>query len=279
MSAVDELLELMRALRDPNTGCPWDLAQDWQSIVPHTLEEAYEVAEVIEQGEFETLPDELGDLLFQVVFYCQLGAEQGRFDFAAVVRAISDKLRRRHPHVFGDARYADSEAVNGAWEARKSAERQARQATSEMDDIPLALPALSRAAKVQRRAARVGFDWPEPSGAWGKLDEELLELREAAVSGDGQSISDELGDVLFSVCNLARHLEVEPEAALRAATRRFEGRFRDVEAAATARGTSVAEADATLLEQFWQAAKARETAKKTGAEAPDKQTKGRDATA
>ncbi len=267
MADLSNLRRLMRALRDTHSGCPWDLAQSWDTIVPHTLEEAYEVADVIESGEFGLLPGELGDLLFQVVFYCQLGEEQERFAFEDVVAAIEHKLIERHPHVFGAESGADIEQVAGRWEALKAAERRARAAASELDDVPLALPALSRARKIQKRAARVGFDWPDIDGAWAKLDEELAELAEArAADQDPEAVIAEFGDLLFSAVNVGRHLGIDAEGALRAATARFEQRFRHLESALAARGVRPEEAGEALLEELWEAAKRAQ--KETGAEAP-----------
>lgn len=253
---LEQLLALMRRLRDPEHGCPWDLAQDFASIVPHTLEEAYEVAHAIESGDFDALPGELGDLLFQVVFYAQLGSEGGRFDFHDVIAAICGKLVARHPHVFGDADIGDADEVVQNWEARKAAERQARSdgPSSELDDVPVAMPALTRARKIQKRAARVGFDWPDATGARAKLDEELRELDSAS---DADARAEELGDLLFCAVNLARHLDIEPEGALRAATNKFERRFRAVESGARARGIALEEAAPETLEALWNEAKSR----------------------
>ncbi|MGE0485864.1 MAG: nucleoside triphosphate pyrophosphohydrolase [Gammaproteobacteria bacterium] len=259
------LRQLMRTLRDPEHGCPWDRAQDFVTIVPHTLEEAYEVAHAIEHGELHALPDELGDLLFQIVFYCQLGEEGGRFDFDDVVRAISDKLVRRHPHVFGTVDVDDAAGVVRNWEALKAVERAARgsEASSELDDVPVALPALTRARKVQRRAARVGFDWPDAAGPRAKLDEELAEFDHASSTDDRAAAFEEFGDVLFSLVNLARHHDIDPEGALRAATAKFERRFRAVEADVRAQGAAMEALDAAELEEVWQGVKQAE--KKSGA--------------
>lgn len=260
MSDLSELRKLMRMLRDPRRGCPWDLAQTYATIVPHTLEEAYEVAHAIEAADFAHLPDELGDLLFQVVFYCQLAEEEGRFGFDDVVDAICRKLVNRHPHVFGAARIDDAVEVSVQWERIKAEERSARggPASSELDDVPLALPALSRARKIQRRAARVGFDWPDFAGVRAKLDEELAEYDEACARGERGDMADELGDVLFTVVNLSRHQDCDAEAALRTATARFERRFRRLEATLRARGEDIRNMDAAALEREWQAAKREE---------------------
>lgn len=261
MGDVERLRTIMRALRDPSRGCPWDREQTFASIVPHTLEEAYEVADAIESGALDALPAELGDLLFQVVFYCQLGEEDGLFDWDTVVAAIADKLVERHPHVFADASATDAEAVTERWEASKAAER--RRATpghaSELDDVPLALPALTRARKLQRRAARVGFDWPDAGGAWAKIREELDELAEATdtAAGGKAAIAEECGDLLFAVVNLARHLDCDPEAALRAANAKFERRFRSVESALAERGERAEDAGLDALDALWNEAKQR----------------------
>lgn len=260
MDAMQRLLEIMRRLRDPQDGCPWDREQTYASIVPHTLEEAYEVAEAIEQGDFQALPEELGDLLFQVVFYARIAEEEGRFDFAAVAAAAADKLVRRHPHVFGSAEVRGAAAQTEAWETHKAAERAARAAAqgrraSLLDGVSTALPAVVRAAKLQRRAARVGFDWPAPAPVLDKLREETAELEAALAEGDGTGAAAEVGDLLFTCVNLARKLGVEPETALRAANRKFETRFRAMEAAL---GPAIETADAATLEAAWTHAKAAE---------------------
>lgn len=269
MADLSKLRALMRTLRDTERGCPWDLAQDFHSIVPHTLEEAYEVADAIESDDFTALPAELGDLLFQIAFYCQLGEEDNRFSFDDVVEAIEHKLTVRHPHVFGGAEVADLEEVATAWEARKAQERHRRGPGSELDDVPLALPALSRAGKVQKRAARVGFDWPDDVGAWSKLEEEVSELRAAQADKLGRdAIHEELGDVLFAVVNVARHLGIEPESSLRHATSKFERRFRGVEQHLSERAIKMAAASPELLDELWNTVKREQ--KKTGAGAPVK---------
>jgi MazG family protein len=251
---VDELLKIMARLRDPVHGCPWDVEQTFASIAPYTLEEAYEVADAIERDDLAALEEELGDLLLQVVFHAQMASEQGAFDFERVARGIAAKLVRRHPHVFGGERLADAAAQSARWEEIKAAEKAARGPSSVLDDVPAALPALTRAAKLGRRAARIGFDWPDAAGARAKIAEELGELDAAIAGGDPAAVRHELGDVLLAVTNLARHLEVDPEGALRAANRRFENRFRHVEAAAATDGDRRPEA----LERHWQAAKAAE---------------------
>ena len=258
MSDLNRLRELMRRLRAPQGGCPWDLEQTFNSLVPHTIEEVYEVADVIASGELRELPAELGDLLFQILFYSQLGEEQGRFSLDDVMAALAHKLVTRHPHVFGDAQVTHASAVTEAWEARKSRERRARHADvmiSELDDVPLALPALSRARKLQKRAARVGFDWPDVSGPWAKLREESLELQDAAAQGDRAAVEGELGDLLFAVVNLARHLDTDPEAALRAANQKFERRFRHIEAVLASRGERMESANLATLDALWDEAK------------------------
>jgi ATP diphosphatase len=255
-NAVTRLLALMQRLRDPLDGCPWDREQTPASLVRHTLEEAYEVADCIEREDWEALPAELGDLLFQVVFQAQIGAEEGRFDFDGIVERLIDKLTRRHPHVFGDEPVLDAAAQTARWEQIKAAERGS--ASSTLDDVPAALPALTRATKLQQRAARVGFDWPALPPVRAKLSEETTELDAALASGEATAIAHELGDVLFSCVNLARHLGLDAEAALRDANRRFETRFRAIEHAAAARGRSVADLDAAALDALWEEAKREE---------------------
>ncbi len=256
-SAIRELLAVMARLRDPEQGCPWDLAQDYRSIVPHTLEEAYEVAEAIEQGDIDHLPDELGDLLFQVVFYARLGEEEGRFDFADVARGVAEKLRRRHPHVFADVQLDGDAARQAAWEQIKQAEREARGpvASSLLSDVPRALPALSRAMKLGRRAARVGFDWDNTEGVFDKIYEEIDELRaELGERGTHQRRHEELGDLLLAITSLARHLELDAESVLRDANRRFEQRFRKVEAELASEGQQPSPALRDEMERLWRQA-------------------------
>ncbi len=258
-AGMSDLLEIMARLRDPERGCPWDLQQDFASIAPHTLEECYELIDAIERGDTDDIAGELGDLLFQVVFYAQLGVEQGLFDFDSVVASLAEKLRRRHPHVFGaEAGEVDVAAVSARWEAIKVAERAGRDRSGLLDDVPLALPALSRAAKLQRRAARVGFDWNDWRGALAKLQEELEELQ-AAMQGPGQGgeREEEFGDLLFACVNLARHLAVEPESALRAANRKFERRFHYIEEALSQRGLDPEGACLEDMDALWDEAKAR----------------------
>jgi ATP diphosphatase len=261
MSAIEQLLEIMRRLRDPRTGCPWDREQSYRSLVPYTLEEAYEVADAIEQNDLEHLPDELGDLLFQVVFYAQIGQEQGRFDFEDVARRISDKLVRRHPHVFADAVIDSAEDQTQAWEEHKRRERDHKAGAEQagiLDGISLALPALVRAAKLQRRVARVGFDWSEVKGVLAKVREELAEI-EVELQADGvpERLAEEVGDLLFSCVNLSRHLQVEPEAALRTANIKFEQRFRQVETLLHATG-GVEQASLADMDAAWEAVKLAE---------------------
>lgn len=252
---MQKLLDIMAQLRDPKTGCPWDLKQDYQSILPHTLEEAYEVADAIESGDRQQLRDELGDLLFQVVFYCQLAREDGEFEFADVAQAMADKLVRRHPHVFGDLSAPDSDAALANWEAIKAGERQAKSQFSVLDDVPRALPALQRAAKLQKRAANVGFDWPEMQGVLDKLDEEVAEIHAAFASGDMVHVLDELGDLMFMTANLSRHLGANPEQVMRAANEKFESRFRHMEASLQAQGHDLSDLTIDVKEAAWQASK------------------------
>lgn len=270
MYQLNDLLHLMARLRDPRYGCPWDLKQDYASIVAHTLEEAYEVADAIERGDLQHLPGELGDLLFQVVYYSQLGQEQGRFDFATVVNEITRKLIRRHPHVFPDGDLygapdqprLDEAQIKHRWEQIKAEERaekaDAPQQLSLLDDVPQALPALSRAAKLQKRAAQVGFDWPDALPVVDKVREELDELLEAMSTGDAGAVSEELGDLLFVVVNLARHLKVEPETSLRRANAKFERRFRFIEAALHQAGEAIEDSTLQRLDALWEQAKRNE---------------------
>jgi nucleoside triphosphate diphosphatase len=264
MHTLDDLLQLMRSLRDPEHGCPWDLQQDYASIVPHTLEEAYEVADAIERNDSEDLKQELGDLLFQVVFYTQLSAEQKAFEFSDVVDAVVSKLLRRHPHVFPDGTLSSagndslklSEAeIKSNWEAIKQQERRAKTQHSITDDVPQALPALMRAHKLQRRVAHVGFDWSNASDIFAKVREELLELEEAVAEHNKPHIEEELGDLLFTCVNLARRLEVSPETALNGCNKKFIRRFKHIETAAQAQGKALGEMTLNELEAGWQQAK------------------------
>jgi ATP diphosphatase len=263
-SAIARLIEIMARLRDPASGCPWDIEQSFASIAPYTIEEAYEVADAIERGDTEALREELGDLLLQVVYHARMAEEAGDFDFEAVATAISDKMVRRHPHVFGPDEMDSATAQTRAWEAHKAAERQAKAAASGrrasvLDGVASGLPALTRALKLQRRASRVGFDWPAALRVVGKIEEEVAELKtEIEDEAAPERVADELGDLLFALVNLARHLEVDPESALRHANAKFERRFRAVEARFDARGQELAEASLEDLEAAWQAAKAAE---------------------
>jgi ATP diphosphatase len=264
---ISKLLDIMAALRDPDSGCPWDLEQDFDTIAAYTIEEAYEVADAIERSAFDELPDELGDLLLQVVFHAQMASDRRLFDFSDVVECICDKMIRRHPHVFGDASGASdrgagsppapsSEGIVASWERIKQAERPRDQRV--LDGVTLALPALSRAFKLGRRAASVGFDWPAVEPVRAKIDEELAELDAAVAEGPGR-IEAEIGDVLFSVVNLCRHLAIDPERALRRANDRFVSRFSHVESQVRDQGGNWRAFDATALECFWASAKAAES--------------------
>lgn len=271
---IDNLREIMVALRDPESGCPWDLAQDFASIVPHTLEEAYEVAEAIETGNMNELQDELGDLLFQIVFYARLAEERALFDFEQVAGGIVDKLVRRHPHVFavkdGAATVADVAAQNEAWEASKALERtQKTNATGALAGVANALPALTRSVKLQKRAARMGFDWPGIAPVFDKVQEELEEVRAELVDDDALThnrtrIEEEVGDLLFACTNLARQAHVEPERALRYANRKFERRFAQMESLLSEQGRSAVELDIDAWEDLWDQVKAAEATGKPG---------------
>ncbi len=258
-TSIDQLLDIMRRLRAPTGGCPWDRAQTFGSLVKHTLEEAHEVADTIERGALEELPAELGDLLFQVVFYCQIAAEQGLFGFDEVAAALAAKLERRHPHVFGNEPTGDAAEQARRWEILKAEERGERPAgASELAGIPAALPALVRAQKLQGRAARVGFDWGTIAPVFDKVREELDELAaEHAADADEATLTNELGDLLFSCVNLARHLNLDAEGALRVASRKFEDRFAYIETALAADGRRVAGTTAAELDRLWDAAKRR----------------------
>jgi MazG family protein len=259
---IDALLAVVARLRDPEQGCPWDLKQTFRSILPYTLEEAYEVAEAIEIGDMAELCEELGDLLFQVALYARMAEEQGSFDFGDVVKSISGKMIRRHPHVFGNAEVASEEEVRENWEAMKAAEREAkgkRLRTSVLDGVAQALPALVRAEKLQKRASRVGFDWDELHGVADKVREELAECEETfAEHADPLERVHEVGDLLFSCVNLARHLGVDAEQALRAANHRFERRFQRVEVCLRAAGKAPAREHRDDMERLWATVKAEE---------------------
>ncbi|MFO1375973.1 MAG: nucleoside triphosphate pyrophosphohydrolase [Steroidobacteraceae bacterium] len=253
---IDRLLAIMARLRDPVRGCPWDLEQDFASIAPYTIEEAYEVADAIARGSTAELKDELGDLLLQVVFHAQIAADRGLFRFDDVVAAICDKMVRRHPHVFGGEQVRDAGEQTRRWEELKRAERAAHgRGTGALDSVPVALPALTRARKLGRRAAEAGMDWPDSAGPRAKIDEELRELDEACAGGDPRRMSDELGDLLFAVVNFARHHDIDPEQSLAAAGRRFATRFAHVERALDEAGTDLRRAAPELLDRLWDEAK------------------------
>jgi ATP diphosphatase len=258
---MERLLAVMAQLRNPDGGCPWDLEQNFATIAPYTIEEAYEVADAIERRDMAALKDELGDLLLQVVFHAQMAREAGSFDFEAVAAAIAEKMIRRHPHVFGDVSIKTADAQTAAWEDHKESERRAKasaegRAASVLDGVAAGLPALMRALKLQRRASRVGFDWPNAADVFLKIDEEIAEIKAELSEDRPQSrLLDEVGDLLFAVVNLARHLEVDPEAALRHANGKFERRFRQVEDQLAAAGRDPADASLDELEALWQRAK------------------------
>lgn len=256
-SAFEQLVDIMAKLRDPDGGCPWDLEQDFSSIAPYTIEEAYEVADAIERDDMTDLRDELGDLLLQVVFHSRMAEEEGHFGIEDVARAINTKMLRRHPHVFGGtANIHNSEAQTAAWEDVKAAERAAKQAVnvpeSALDGVASALPSLLRAEKLQKRAARTGFDWTDPADIFDKMDEEAEEVREAISSKDQDAIEDEIGDLLFVCANLARRLSINPESALKRANSKFEARFRGMEDLARSRGVAFNDLTLDEQEQLWQ---------------------------
>ena len=255
MGSIDNLHYIMARLRDPVSGCPWDREQSFSTIAPYTIEEAYEVADAIEREDIPGLRDELGDLLLQVVYHARMAEEIGEFDFEDVVTAICDKMKRRHPHVFGGESVESVEQQTVDWEAIKQAEAEEGGQKSAMDGVAKALPALTRAAKVGHRAARVGFDWPEREGPRKKIDEELSELDAAIESGDPRAVNAETGDLFFAVVNLCRHLKIDPEASLRAANQRFEQRFRRVEGAVHEAEGSWDDFELDELELLWQVAK------------------------
>ncbi|WP_421912985.1 nucleoside triphosphate pyrophosphohydrolase [Mesorhizobium sp.] len=265
---ISRLIEIMAALRTPKTGCPWDIEQDFSTIAPYTIEEAYEVADAIARGDLDDLRDELGDLLLQVVYHAQMAEEAGEFAFGDVVQAITSKMIRRHPHVFGDEKARSAGMAKGMWEKIKSEEkaekrsaRLARGLDPEdngkgfLDSVPVALPALTRALKLQEKAARVGFDWSEAAPILDKIEEEIGELREALASCDTASIKDEFGDMLFAFVNLGRHLKVDSEAALSGTNEKFRSRFHYVEQALEASGSTLEKADLSEMEALWQQAK------------------------
>jgi nucleoside triphosphate diphosphatase len=255
---LEALLGLMHTLRDPQHGCPWDRSQSFASVAPYTIEEAYEVADAIARGDSEQLRDELGDLLFQVVFHARMAEELGQFDFGSVVQSIHDKLVRRHPHVFAAPEALELEQLHTSWEAQKARERSAQGAEGTLADVPLGLPALTRAAKLGRRARRVGFDWNDASGVRAKIDEELAEIDAALAAGAREQVGEELGDLLFTLANWARHLEFDAEAALRAAAAKFERRFASMEQAASGRGVALETLSSAQWEELWRHAKSLE---------------------
>lgn len=257
MESIENLLEVMRRLRDAENGCPWDVEQDFSSIAPYTIEEAYEVADAIERGNMQDLRDELGDLLLQVVFHAQMAREAGHFDFNDVAGGISDKMIRRHPHVFGSDAERAAGVQDGSWEQIKEGERLDDVDDSALAGIARALPALKRAEKLGKRAGRVGFDWPDREGVRDKIHEELDELDEAVGSRNSASVEEEFGDLLFAVVNLARHLGIDPEKALTGANYKFERRFRDMEQAVTADGKRFRDFNVESLDRHWRAAKKR----------------------
>jgi ATP diphosphatase len=259
---LPDLLRVMQRLRDPVAGCPWDLAQDFRSIVPSTLEECYELVQAIEQADYSHVAEELGDVLFQVIFYAQLGKEQHLFSFETIVNTLVEKLIRRHPHVFADGEIEGTvpqrstvNEVKRTWEEIKQRERNTRHQSGVLADVPLALPALSRAQKVQKRAAQANFDWADTLAVVDKLQEELDELRHAISGRETRAIYDELGDVLFTCVNLARHLDVDAEKSLRGATEKFEQRFRYMESIAVAQGIDLASVSEDQFDQWWRQAK------------------------
>ena len=252
---LEALLALMRTLRDPVSGCAWDRQQSFVSIAPFTIEEAYEVADAIGRGDLDRLRDELGDLLFQVVFHARMAEEAGSFDFAAVARGIRDKLIRRHPHIFVERKTVDVAQLHVSWEAQKARERAAAGVRGVLSDVPRALPALTRAAKLGRRAHRVGFDWPDAAGVRAKIDEELAEIDAALAAGNQAQLAEELGDLLFAMANWARHLEVDAEDALRCAALKFEQRFESMERVALRQGRSLNALDAAQWDALWREAK------------------------
>ena len=262
---IARLIGIMAALRDPQSGCPWDIEQDFASIAPYTLEEAHEVADAIDRQAWDELPGELGDLLLQVVFHAQMADEAGMFDFAAVARAIADKLIDRHPHVFGDeSRDKSAEQQVRDWEAIKARERAGKAEKGVLDGVAMGLPALTRAIKLQNRAARVGFDWPGPGDVLDKIAEETAELVEARDRLGPDELTEEFGDLMFVMANLARHLKIDPEQALRAANAKFIRRFQAIESALAAQGRRPDESDLAEMDALWDAAKASEKRKAQG---------------
>ena len=258
-ASIDELLTIMAQLRHPQTGCAWDLEQSFATIAPYTIEEAYEVADAIQRGNIADLRDELGDLLFQVVFHARMAQEAGQFRFEDVVRAICDKMIRRHPHIFADPEARTSQEQTQAWEVIKAQEREIKgRATSVLDDIPDGLPAMTRAVKLSKRAASVGFVWPNIGQVLEKLDEEIGELKAEIAADDRAKAREELGDVLFVVANIARTLDIDPEDALRATNAKFDRRFRFVEAGLASQGKTPSQSDLAEMDTLWDQAKAAE---------------------
>jgi ATP diphosphatase len=263
---ISDLVEIMAALRTPGTGCPWDLEQDFASISPYTIEEAYEVADAIERQDWDDLRDELGDLLLQPIYHAQMAKEAGLFDFTDVIEAISTKMIRRHPHVFGDETARNAGMAKGAWEKIKAREKADKSNGSEknentglLDDIPSNLPALQTAVKLQKKAARVGFDWEDPRPVIEKLQEEIDELKQAVAGSDRNEIEGEIGDLLFTIANIARHFDIEPDHALRRTNHKFRSRFSYMENNINQSGKSLEEADLPQMELLWQEAKTVET--------------------
>ena len=265
MQSIQQLIEIMQALRDPKSGCPWDLEQSFQSLIPYTLEEAYEVADAIERNDLDDMKSELGDLLFQIVFYCQLAQEKKLFDFNDVAQTISEKLRRRHPHVFADKTIKNAEEQTMEWEKLKQQEREIRASSnlsnlSILDDVSRTLPSLMRAEKLQKRAAREGFDWPDINGAIGKIYEELHEVKQEldAEVREQEQLENEIGDLFFSCINVSRHAGVDAEQCVRKANLKFERRFRELEKIANDKGLQINEINTDGLEKLWQEVKSRE---------------------
>jgi ATP diphosphatase len=273
---IARLIDIMAALRTPGSGCPWDLEQNFATIAPYTIEEAYEVADAIVRGDLDDLRDELGDLLLQVVFHARMAQEQGAFDFGDVVQALTEKLVRRHPHVFGDARGLTPKAVEGLWERIKAQERAQKSpgrgrregAAGALAGVPVGLPALTRALKLQAKAGKVGFDWNDPLAVLAKIREEADEIEAELAAGRRAAAAAELGDLLFAMVNLARHLDVDPEATLRATNRKFEQRFAAIERALAARGKTPQAATLEEMEALWNAAKASEKPETPAGQAP-----------
>ncbi len=258
---IQTLLDVMARLRSPDGGCPWDLEQDFKSIAPYTIEEAYEVADAIERKDMAALKEELGDLLFQSVFHAQMAKEAGLFTFGDVAEAIANKMIRRHPHVFGNVDMRSAEEQTAAWEAQKAEERKAKGEGGLLADVPAGLPGLTRAVKLQKRAGRVGFDWPDARSVLDKIAEETDELNEAMDEGDKNHIEEEFGDLLFVLANLSRHLDIDPEAALRRANEKFIRRFKHIEATFSKRNIELKDASLDEMEAVWNMAKAMDKAR------------------